>query len=136
MTKVQKRIQEAYGAVYRLACTHNAAGYLERSFDRARESEREHRAMGARFTRQRANDMYRLPVADAARYFAVRWALDRDFEQPRSWCEAADVREDTMYGLAARDRLRDSAPAAWGELRTQFADVLAIDYSEVFAHGS
>ena len=136
MTSIQNRIGAAYSAVYALACRHNATEYLSRSLEAARADERGHRAMGARFTRQRASDMYRIPVADAARYFAVRWALDDSFTAPTSWCAAADVREDTMYGLAARDRLRDSDRAAWEGLRSEYADVLAIDYSEQIARKS
>lgn len=74
-TKTQKRIQEAYAACYRLCENdHRAAEWLTRSLDEARREEVGHRKMGARFTR--GASAYKLPIADAARFFAVKWFLD------------------------------------------------------------
>jgi hypothetical protein len=146
MTKVQKRIQEAYAACYRLCeGSREATEWLERSLDAARRGEAQHRKAGARFTHGQA--AYRLPIADAARYFAVKWFLDTERGGPGrggqclDFADACGLREDRLYGLGARDaivrpRQTDSLPpkaTAWHKLRQDFADVLALDYSEVFA---
>lgn len=132
-TKTQKRIQEAYAACYRLCeSDRDASQWLERSLDSARREEVGHRKMGARFTRGAAR--YKLPIADAARFFAVKWFLDIQ-DPPRSFADACGWREDALYAFAARDRVRDSSAKAetWLRLYSEYQDVRDLDYSETFA---
>jgi hypothetical protein len=132
-TKVQKRIQEAYAACYRLCCgERDADEWLTRSLEEARKSEVGHRKMGARFTRGAAS--YKLPIADAARFFAVKWFLNTQ-AAPQSFAQACEWREDALYAFAARDRVRDSSAKAetWLRLYSEYQDVRDLDYSEVFA---
>ncbi len=133
MTKIQKRIQEAYAACYRLCQSdHNASQWLTRSLEEARKGEVGHRKMGARFTRGAAR--YKLPVADAARFFAVKWFLDTQ-GPPNSYAEACSWREDALYAFAARDMVRSNPAKAetWLRLYSEFQDVRELDYAEQFA---
>ncbi len=133
-TSIQKRIAAAYAACYRL-CSQRGAGraqdYLEKSLDAARRGESEHRKAGARFTRSVAK--YKLPVADAARFFAVKWFLD-ETAGPEDYTAAACLREDVLNALAARDEVRrEVGYQEWRELREEFLDVVELDYCKVFA---
>lgn len=145
-SRIKGRIWDAYVACERLCeSDRDASAWLRRSFDSACAAERQHRAAGKRFTNGAAS--YKLPVADAARYFAVRWFLDTERGGPgrggqvTSFADACSIREDALYGLGARDAImrpndHSKLPPkamAWHKLREQFADVLALDYSEVFA---
>ena len=135
MTKVQRRIQEAYAACYRLceAGTRQSTEWLEKSLDAARRGETGHRAMDARFLQKPASRMYKLPVADAARFFAVKWFLDYA-KAPESYADACALREDCLYGYGARDSLAgEELVERWALLRNEYADVIGLDYSEVFA---
>ena len=132
MTKVQKRIQEAYAACYRLCeSSRDAEAWLTRALDAARRGEAQHRKAGARFTH--GQDKYRLPIADAARYFAVKWFM----QDPMGIGTAADfcgLREDLLFASGARDLVcREKGLAAWKAVVERFADVATLDYSEVFA---
>ena len=132
MTANTKRIQKAYEACYSLCNRYHATEFLERALDSARKGERGHRAMGNRFTRGQAS--YRIPVADAARYFAVKWFLDNEFQCSSFDC-AVSLREDALYALGARDRVLATEGTAelMLALRDTFADVLAIDYAKDIA---
>lgn len=136
MNKTQKRICEAYEACLKL-CNHRYAGqayrFLEKALDAAREGESGHRRMGSRFLEKPASRMYKLPVADAARFFAVKWFLD-ETAGPEGYNAAASLRTDVLYALAARDEVREHVGhVEWRELRDAFKDVRELDYSEVFA---
>lgn len=138
-TKTQKRIQEAYAACYRLCeSDRDACQWLERSLDAARRGEKQHR---------RIPSNYRHPIADAARYFAVKWFLDtergvaqRSGGKPLDFADACSIREDALYGLGARDAImrpndHSKLPPkamAWHKLREEYADVLALDYVKEF----
>lgn len=120
-TKVQKRIQQAYSACYRL-CENDwrAEQWLSRALDAARRGEKQHRKIPSR---------YMLPIADAARYFVVKWFLTFDGEC-LGFADACALREDYLYARGARDRCIMTAgtrrPIA--ELAEQFADVVTLDY--------
>lgn len=144
-SKIKGRIWAAYVACERLCDSdRDASEWLRRSFDSACAAEKQHRATGKRFTN--GAETYKLPVADAARYFAVRWFLDTERGGPglagrplTSFADACSIREDALYGLGARDAICgriDHRSAhkltAWQKLREEYADVLALDYSEVF----
>ena len=136
MTKIQKRIQEAYAACYRLCKSdRHASEWLARSLDSARRGEVGHRKMGARFTRGEA--AYKLPIADAARFFAVKWFLhgaNGVGQAPTSFEDACGIREDALFGLGARDKVRGIIGKAsdWQALCRKYADVAGLDYAEVF----
>lgn len=145
-SKIKGRIWDAYVACERLCeSDRDADAWLRKSFEETHAGEQRHRQAGKRFTDGLAK--YKLPVADAARYFAVRWFLDTERGspgrggQPLDFADACSIRPDALYALGARDRIMqpkqtDKLPPkamAWHKLREQFADVLALDYSEVFA---
>lgn len=138
MNQIQKRISAAYSACYQLCeSNRNAEQWLTRALDAARRGEKQHR---------RIPSDYRLTVADAARYFAVRWFLDTERGGPgrggqcRDFADACCMREDALYALGARDELvrpleKDKLPPkamAWHKLREEYADVLSLDYVKVF----
>ncbi len=130
--KVKQRIQEAYAACYKLCeSDRDAVAWLERSLDAARRGEAQHRKAGARFADGLAR--YKLPIADAARFFVVKWFL----ETPLGTGTAADfcgMREDCLFASGARDRIcREKGVPAWEAVADRFADVAGLDYSEVFA---
>jgi hypothetical protein len=146
MKKIQKRIWEAYVACERLCeSDRDADAWFRKAFEEARAGEQRHRAAGKRFTNGAA--AYRLPVADAARFFAVKWFLDTERGspgrggQPLDFADACALRTDSLYALGARDRVlcptqTDKLPPkamAWHKLREEYADVAGLDYSEVFA---
>ena len=146
MNKLKKRIWDAYVACERLCDNdRDAEAWLRRSFEEACKGEKMHRAMGRSFTNGQAG--YKLPVADAARFFAVKWFLDTERGspgrggQPLDFADACAIRPDALYALGARDRILQpkqtgSLPPkamAWHKLRDEYADVVALDYSEVFA---
>ena len=148
MTKIKGRIWDAYVACERLCeSDRDADGWLRKAFDEACKGEKAHRAMGSRFLQQPSSRMYKLPVADAARFFAVKWFLDTERGspgrggQPLDFADACSLRPDALYALGARDRIlcpnqTDKLPPkamAWHKLREEFADVVGLDYSEVFA---
>lgn len=139
MNALQKRIAEAYAACYRLCePDHQACQWLERALDAARRGETEHRRMGSRFVQKPTRDMYKLPVADAARFFVVKWFLTEANgygQPPTSYEDACSLREDTLYGYGARDRVRGiiDKVGKWQALKNEYADVAGLDYSEVFA---
>lgn len=124
MTKVQKRIQEAYGACYRL-CENDrqAEAWLTRSLDAARRGEKQHRKIPSG---------YKLPIADAARFFAVKWFLDPVASRSVGFAEACQLREDALYAYGARDRIKDSKAEQWSHLTRYFADVVRLDYVSEF----
>lgn len=130
----QKRIADAYAACYQLCSQRGAVraqAYLKKALDASRRGEAEHRKAGARFTRSAAR--YKLPIADAARFFAVKWFLD-ETPGPEDYTAAACLREDALNALAARDEVRrEIGEREWRELRAEFLDVLELDYCKVFA---
>lgn len=130
---VKARIFSAYVACERL-CDSNrdADAWFRKAFEGACKGERAHRAMGARFTNGAA--AYKLSVADAARFFAVKWFLDSRVSTP-SFADACSMRPDSLYALGARDRVRDDKSKAetWLRLYSEFSDVVNLDYLEVFA---
>lgn len=143
---IKSRIWDAYVACERLCeSDRDADAWLRRSFEEACKSERAHRATGRRFTNGVAS--YKLPVADAARFFAVKWFLDTERGspgrggQPLDFADACAIRTDALYALGARDRIlypnqTDKLPPkamAWHKLREEYADVVGLDYSEIFA---
>jgi hypothetical protein len=138
--KVKGRIWDAYVACERLCeSDRDAEAWLRRSFEEACKGEKMHRAMGRSFTNGQAG--YKLPVADAARFFAVKWFLDTERGspgrggQPLDFADACALRPDALYALGARDRVCNfpSKRNAWTLLVNEYADVTALDYSEVFA---
>lgn len=132
MNKIQKRIQEAYAACYRLCeSDRDACQWLERSLDAARRGEAQHRKAGARVTHGAPS--YRLPIADAARFFAVKWFLEFGVAIPTDYAAACSLREDCLYARGAKDRMVGPKAHQWCDLAEQYADVSGLDYSEVFA---
>ncbi len=140
MNKIQKRIWAAYVACERLCeSDRDADTWLRRAFEEARKGEQQHRATGKRFTRGACG--YKLPVADAARFFAVKWFLDTERGGPGrggqclSFADACGLRPDVLHGYGARDAIvrQPGKLDAWRKLGEQFADVVGLDYSEVFA---
>jgi hypothetical protein len=132
-SKIKGRIWDAYVACERLCeSDRDADAWLRRSFDEARKSEKQHRDAGKRFTDGLAK--YKLPVADAARFFAVKWFLDSRISTP-SFADACSLRPDSLYALGARDRVRSDKvkEEKWLRLYSEFSDVANLDYSEVFA---
>ena len=140
MSAVQKRIQACFGDCYRLAESCGAGEWLKQALDAAREGERGHRRMGARFTNGAAR--YRLPVSDAARYFACKFFLDAsNLGEAQSFEQVMRFREDCRLAYAARDRVcqpersgnavfnHGPKSSVWHDLRGVYADVLALDYS-------
>lgn len=124
-TKTQKRIQEAYAACYRLCESDRwAEQWLTRALDAARRGEKHHR---------RSLGRYKLPIADAARFFAVKWFFDPQVAT-NSYADACGLREDCLYALGARDRVILSEPKAsqYALLLHEYADVLALDYVKEF----
>lgn len=96
---------------------------LHKALDESRRIEKEHRAMGKRFTRGQAG--YRLPVEVTARFFVLLNTF-RSFEVPKDWCDFAGFRRDIVLCQALRERLfRD------GKLDAAFPDesFAAIDYA-------
>jgi hypothetical protein len=133
MNKTQKRIWDAYVACERLCeSDRDADAWFRRSFESARSEEQRHRQAGKRFTGGQAG--YKLPVADAARFFAVKWFLD-PMSAPGSYAEACALRADVLLALGARDRVREDKlkNATWLRLCSEYQDVRGLDYSEVFA---
>lgn len=133
MTAVQKRIQACYGDCYRLAMRFGADGLLSQSLEAAREGERSHRRIGGRLTSGHAR--YRWPVADAARYFACKWFLDvAAYAPPQDWASATELRDDCRLAYAACSKVLRGIGERHAEeldkLRSDFADVLALDYAE------
>ena len=126
--KVQKRIQEAYGACYHL-CENDrqAEAWLTRALDAARRGEKQHRSI---------RSGYKLPIADAARFFAVKWFLGPDREgdtRPATFADACSLREDCLYAKGARDRvILNGKTRQWADLTEAFADVVALDYVREF----
>ncbi len=132
MNAIQKRIREAFWACKHLCeSSRDADAWFRRSFEAAQRGEREHRAMGARFTRGAAR--YKLPVADAARCFAVKWFLSAHERAPTSFADACAAREDCLYGYGARDRVCETNEAGWLVLGHEYADVVELDYCKAFA---
>lgn len=140
MNKIKGRIWDAYVACERLCeSDRDADTWLRKAFDEAGTGEKQHRAAGRRFTNGAA--AYKLPVADAARFFAVKWFLDTERGspgrggQPLDFADACSLRPDALYALGARDRVvADKGKAVrWNDLRSEYADVVGLDYSEVFA---
>ena len=123
-TKVQKRIQEAYGACYHL-CENDrqAEAWLTRALDAARRGEKQHRKIPSG---------YKLPIADAARFFAVKWFL----QEPCGVGTAADfcaIREDSLYAQgAAAQIVRFKGLEAWKAVCERFSDVATLDYVREF----
>ena len=132
-SKIKGRIWDAYVACEQLCDNdRDAEAWLRRSFEEACKGEKMHRAMGRSFTNGQAG--YKLPVADAARFFAVKWFLDFS-KDPQDYADACALRPDCLYAYGARDRVRSRTDkiGAYQELRLEYADVSALDYSEVFA---
>ncbi len=130
--KIKGRIWDAYVACERLCeSDRDAYAWLRRAFDEACKGEKQHREAGRRFTDGLAK--YKLPVADAARFFAVKWFL----QDPCGVGTAADfcgLRPDAMYGQGAASKIvRVKGLEAWKAVCEQFAGVATLDYSEVFA---
>lgn len=95
-SKIKGRLWDAYVACEGLCDSdRDASTWLRRSFDSACEAERQHRSLGKRFTNGATG--YKLSIADAARYFAVRWFLDTERSagyRLASFAEACSLRED------------------------------------------
>jgi hypothetical protein len=77
MSKVKAQIDAAFLKLSH-ACdsSTDADRWLCAAVAAEERSEREHRAMGARFTGQHARAMYRESVQTAARYFVVKWSFE------------------------------------------------------------
>ncbi len=140
MNKLQKRVRDAYVACERLCGSdRDADAWLRKAFEEARAGEKQHREAGRRFTDGAA--AYKLPVADAARFFTVKWFLDTERGAPGrggqslDFADACGLRPDALHGYGARDAIlrQPSKLAAWHKLRAEYADVTSLDYSEVFA---
>jgi hypothetical protein len=127
MKAVQKRIWDAYLAAERLCeSSRDADAWLRRSFEAAKDGEKRHRG--------HASARYKLPVADAARFFAVRWFFMTTAEHklPKDFREACQLREDCLYAFGARDALTGPKLLEWAHVRESFLDVLALDYVKEF----
>jgi hypothetical protein len=132
-TSTKGRIWDAYVACERLCGSNrDADAWFRKAFEEASRGEKAHRATGKRYTNGSA--AYKLTVADAARFFAVKWFLDR-MSAPDSYAEACGLRPDVLFALGARDRvLADSGKVeTWAKIHEEFRDVTSLDYSEVFA---
>jgi hypothetical protein len=132
-SKIKGRIWDAYVACERLCeSDRDADAWLRKAFDEACQGEKRHREAGRRFTDGLAK--YKLPVADAARFFAVKWFLDSR-NSTGSFADACGLRPDALYALGARDRVRANKAkyVTWLRLYSEYQDVRDLDYSEVFA---
>lgn len=102
----------------------------------AERQEREHRAMGRRFTDGRAS--YSQPVSVAVKYFACKCVLEV-MAVPTSWKAFTAIREDYRLGQAVRELAVESlltrdptGHGVWCDLETRW-QLLGIDYAEDIA---
>lgn len=102
----------------------------------AERQEREHRAVGRRFTQGKAS--YSQPVSVAVKYFACKCVLEV-MGVPTSWKGFAVIRSDYRLGQAVRELAFESllkrnptGHGLWCELETRW-QLLAIDYAEDIA---
>jgi hypothetical protein len=97
--QLENLVKNTWWAIERIA------GHTALLADALRESERierEHRAMGKRFTGGRNG--YTLSVEWTARYFVARQVLEVR-PAPTTWLEAAGWRSDILYSQALREEL-------------------------------
>lgn len=129
-TQIERLTREAWGVLYRF-CESKADldRFLSRAEDEATRGERAHRAMGARFTHGQAG--YRVSVQCAARaiiihhvFFGMGGAGGN--RRPRSWSEAASIRQDCALAYAIREHLDKATLAKLGA-------AARIDYAEDIA---
>lgn len=104
----------------------DAARFLNEAFSIAEKQEREHRAMGARFTHGQAS--YRLPVHYAAKAIVINhFCLGS--KKPHGWADYARYRQDCALAYAVRELLDETCPG----LAALCAEAGAIDYAEDIA---
>ncbi len=126
MNRLQKRLRTAYGNVCHLCQSdRNAADWIARAHKAAADGERRHRA--------HSPSSYKLPVEDAACFFAVKWFLGVD-NPPKSFADAATLREDAFYALAARDRVKldPGKSEHWHYMYSELQDIRELDYLKEF----
>ncbi len=102
----------------------------------AERQEREHRAMGRRFTHGQAS--YSQPVSVAVKYFACKCILE-PLPVPVTWQAFAGYRRDYQLGQALRELTvaallahNPTGHGLWCDLETRW-QLLGIDYSEDIA---
>lgn len=128
MTKAKRReLESLFFDLQQLCAQHREWDELLAVAER---QEREHRAMGRRFTRGQAS--YAQPVSVAVKYFACKCVLEV-MAVPTSWKAFTAIRRDYQLGQAVRE-LVEGTPGfrGWGHLELRWQD-LAIDYSEDIA---
>lgn len=142
MTKAETRriIDSCYTTIALALGGGRASEHFAKARDASEQGEREHRALGSRFTREQAR--YKLSKDYAARYFVAKWFLD-DHAAPASWVDCVEVRQDVMYALAARDAFRAGermpqgktrgGEAAYLDLREKCSALASIDYAKDIA---
>lgn len=119
MSKTKKTIDALYCDLDFL-CQGDAL--MQRAFDAALKSEREHRRFGARFTNGAAR--YRESATTAAKYFVMKW-----FCEPRcaaSAKAAIELRADVLAASALRESLRGQRRRATAFVRK--FNACALDY--------
>lgn len=129
MTKTSNpiyRIRSAYFACVSLCDnSRDASQWLQQAFDAALAGEKGHRRV--------EGSAYKGSLADAARYFVVKWFLSAN-AAPASFAEACALREDALRAYGARDLVRqnEGKDLKWRDLEEEYADVLGFDYSNLF----
>lgn len=99
--KLNRTIASAYFDLA-LACerSREAGDLLSKALAAAIQGEREHRAMGARFTG--AVHKYACGVERTARWFVLKWFLEERKDDLVSFRAAAQLRPDCFYSYALR----------------------------------
>lgn len=134
MTKAKRReLESLFFDLQRLCAQHRE---WDEMLAVAERQEREHRAMGRRFTNGQAS--YSQPVSVAVKYFACKCVLEV-MAVPTSWKAFTAIRRDYQLGQAVRELALESlltrnptGHGLWCDLETRW-QLLAIDYSEDIA---